>query len=231
MSFTKRIRLGWLMLIGLATAVFLLQQQPTQAASTAVGPDAPFAASSGLSHTLYLPIVTVPTQPCAYQEVNDAIVIEMESVTAVDHWQLETSFPGYTGSGYYVWRGPEHWGEPGHGILSYRVLLAQAGTYRLNIRNTHLGPPTLSNDIWVSMDNSPWIKAFSHITNQWNYFLQFDFQQGIPHDWVDFRNMQPGLHTLHISARSAGFFLDRLVLSANGMGQLDHWPESPCITP
>jgi hypothetical protein len=214
----------------LLIALFLLLQQPTLAASS---PDRAITSPLGepITHTVYLPLITSPAGPCAYLEVNDAVVVEMESVPLVEEWQLETSFPGYTGSGYYVWRGPQYLGEPGHGILTYPLNIVHAATYRLSIRNSHTGSPTDNNDVWVRLDGGPWTKAFSSRVDRWSYFLQFDFQNGQPHDWVDFPNLQPGVHLLDISARSPGFYVDRLIFSSNGMGQLDDWPESPCVVP
>lgn len=227
---------GVVLVSGGVTAValaglWLLLSSPAQAASPAPAPAEP-AHTQGITTTTFLPLVIAPPESgdCYYVEVDDAVVIEMESVPAVEEWQLETGYFGYTGSGYYVWRGPDYLGTPGVGILSYPLSITKDATYQLNIRNTHLGPATEQNDIWVRLDGGPWTKAFSHIT-EWNYFLQFDFQNGQPHDWVYFHNLEAGLHTLDIAARSAGFHLDRLVFSSNGMGQLDTWPESPCVVP
>ncbi len=234
-KFNRRIMVvmsSWLLTAVALLAFFALLRQPAQAA-TYVAPSHWATVRGPLTPTVYLPLVMTPPETCYYVETDDAVVIEMESIPVVEAWVLDTSFPGYTGNGYYVWTGPQYWdiSQAGHGILSYPISLTKSATYRLNIRNTHTGDPTLSNDIWVRLDDGPWTKAFSHITNQWNYFLQFDFQNGQPHDWVDFPNLQPGLHVLDISARSSGFWLDRLVFSANGMGQLDDWPESPCLVP
>ncbi|MCL4262660.1 MAG: hypothetical protein KJ069_05575 [Anaerolineae bacterium] len=179
--------------------------------------------------SLFLPLVVSPLDgPCYYVETDDAVVIEIESIPAVDQWQLQTGFPGYTGSGYYVWTGPDYLAQPGIAVLTYPISLTKSGTYRLNIRNSHPLSPSDFNDVWVRLDDRPWIKGFSNVVDTWTYDFSFDYGGGILGP-ADFPNVQPGLHTLELSARSAGFRIDRLVLSSNGMGQLDDWPESPCL--
>lgn len=179
---------------------------------------------------IFLPLVISPpdTGICYYEETNDAVVIEIESVPAIEQWQLETTFPGYTGSGYYVWRGPDYYGQPGIAILTYPISLTKSGLYDLNIRNSHPLHPSEYNDVWVRLDDRPWVKGFSNVIDSWTYDFNFDYGGG---NLVaaTFSDVQPGLHTLELSARSAGFRIDRLVLSTNGMGQLDDWPESPCV--
>lgn len=189
------------------------------------------ADNQGTGFNIYLPAILTPSGMCYYLETDDTVVIEIESVTAVEEWQLETSFPDYTGSGYYVWRGPNYLdiAQAGNGILSYPLNLTKSGTYRLNIRNSHPLSPSDFNDVWVRLDDREWIKGFSNIIDSWTY--DFNFEHGGILTAADFENVQPGLHTLELSARSAGFRLDRLVLSTNGMGQLDTWPESPCLVP
>ncbi len=177
---------------------------------------------------VFLPLVISPPDICYYTETDDALVIEIESVTAVDQWQLQTGFPGYTGSGYYVWTGPDYLAQPGIAVLTYPISLTKSGTYRLNIRNSHPLSPTDFNDVWVRLDDRPWVKGFSNVVDAWTYDFNFDYGGGHL-TAAEFFNVQPGLHTLELSARSAGFRLDRLVLSTNGMGQLDDWPESPCV--
>ncbi len=179
--------------------------------------------------SLYLPLVLSPAiGDCAFLETDDAVVIEIESVPAVDQWQLQAGFPGYTDSGYYVWTGPGYLGQPGIAVLSYPISLTKSGIYRLNVRNSHPLSPTDFNDVWVRLDDRPWIKGFSNVVDAWTYDFNFDYGGGILGP-ADFPNVQPGLHTLEISARSPSFRIDRLVLSTNGMGQLDTWPESPCV--
>ena len=188
------------------------------------------SALSSSEPAIYLPLVMVPEAPCVYVETDDAVVIEIESVPTVEAWQLETTFLGYTGKGYYVWRGPEQYGTPGNGILTYPISVTKSSDYQLNIRNSHPTNPSLFNDVWVRLDNGPWIKSFSNVINAWTYDFNFDRGGGNLGAAI-FEDVTAGIHTLELSGRSAGFRLDRLVFSANGMGQLDSVPESPCVIP
>ncbi|WP_420645161.1 hypothetical protein [Candidatus Leptofilum sp.] len=232
-------RLRHLFFCGLATAVFISSlfifltdatgkvAQPTHALDQ---PALPGSNPSSTDLATYLPLVMVPEAPCVYVETSDAVVIEIESIPAVDDWQLETSFPGYIGNGYYVWRGPEYYGSPGNGILTYPISVTKSSDYQLNIRNSHPTNPSLYNDVWVRLDNGPWIKSFSNVLNAWTYDFNFDRGGGNLGAAI-FEDVTAGLHTLELSARSAGFRLDRLVFSANGSGQLVTEPESPCVVP
>jgi len=212
-----------------ATAVSLfhigtrITQMPNDVQAQALAPH------SLVEPVAYLPLVTIPEAPCVYVETNDAVVIEIESVPAVDDWQHETSFPGYTGSGYYVWRGQNYNANPGQAILTYPISVTKASDYQLNIRNSHGTNPSLYNDVWARLDSGPWIKSFSNVLNMWTY--DFNFDQNGNLGAAVFKDVTPGIHTLELSARSTGFRLDRLVFSANGMGQLDSWPQSPCVVP
>ena len=225
-----------MMMVLLSMAVLLLSLTLlAQADNTATARPSSTAAhdtsylSSGIAPASYLPIILSQTGDCVYVETDDAVVIEVESVPPVEDWQLKTHFPGFTGDGYYVWHGPQYFAEPGHGILTYPISLTKSSDYGLNIRNSHPTHPSLLNDVWVRLDDGPWIKSFSNVIDEWTY--DFNFDQGGNLEAAKFKNVSSGLHMLELSARSSGFRLDRLVLSANGMGQLDDWPESPCIVP
>lgn len=222
-----RILLCW----GVGTAVLIALLAPLW--RYGAGPNnQPVQAQTNQSTTSpvsYLPLVMIPEAPCVYVETNDAVVIEIESIPAVESWQLETSFAGFTGAGYYVWRGPEYYGTPGQAILTYPISVTKTSDYQLNIRNSHATNPSLFNDVWVRLDDGPWIKSFSNVLNSWTY--DFNFDRGGNLSAAIFEDVTAGLHTLELSARSAGFRLDRLVFSANGSGQLVSEPESPCVVP
>ncbi|WP_420630096.1 hypothetical protein [Candidatus Leptofilum sp.] len=216
----------------LSSIVALLRNgsgQPTQSRFAFNQPAMANASPSPAEAFTYLPLIMVPEAPCVYMETDDAVVIEIESVPAAEDWQFETSFPSYTGNGYYVWRGPEQYGTPGIGVLTYPISVTKSSDYQLNIRNSHPTNPSLYNDVWVRLDNGPWIKSFSNVINAWTY--DFNFDQGGNLGAAIFKNVTAGIHTIELSARSAGFRLDRLVFSANGSGQLETEPESPCVVP
>lgn len=215
----------------LGTAVFTLLTLIFLSNGHSASPQPALAQTLPLSVELFtfLPNIAVPEEPCVYVETDDAVVIEIESIPSTESWQFETSFPGYTGPGYYVWRGPNHYGNPGIGILTYPISVTKTSDYQLNIRNSHAKNPSLFNDVWVRLDNGPWIKSFSNVIDTWTY--DFNFDQGGNLSAAIFEDVTAGYHTIELSARSTGFRLDRLVFSANGMGQLESIPESPCVVP
>ena len=205
---------------GLIAATFIFMSQAmTEIAADALEDD---------ENKAYLPIIYRPTELCYYAETNDAVMVEIESSTAVDDWIFEDSFSGFSGSGYYTWRGPQYLGTPGNAILSYPISLTKQGTYRLDIHNWHPTHPSDMNDVWVRLDNGGWIKGFSNQIDHWTW--DFNFQQGSLGP-AYFHGVTPGLHVLELSARSYGFSLDRFTLSTNGSGQSTSLPESPCVVP
>ena len=121
--------------------------------------------------SVFLPLIVSLAGTCYYEETNDAVVIEIESIPAVEEWHLERWFPDFTGAGYYVWRGPNYLLETqaGNAILTYPISLTKSGTYRLNIRNLHPLNPSEENDVWVRLDSGDWIKGFSNIIDTWTY--------------------------------------------------------------
>jgi len=205
---------------GLAVVTFILIGQEV----TTMTVDA----SETDEHKSYLPIIYRPTELCYYVETDDAVMVEIESSPVVDDWVLENTFSGYSGSGYYTWRGPEYFAEPGNAILSYPISLTNQGTYRLDIHNWHPTHPSDMNDVWVRLDGGDWIKGFSNHIDRWTWDFNFHQSSLGP---AYFHGVTPGLHVLELSARSYGFSLDRFTLSTNESGQSVTLPVSPCVVP
>jgi hypothetical protein len=201
----------------LTTAVFGSEPNTTQAQNQIEAGE----------NTAYLPIVTQP-DCTTYVETNSMIIMEVEAVPPVDQWSVETFLPGYTGDSYYIWRGPNYFGNPGNAVLTYPILITTGGLYNLRIHNRHDFPdPTEENDVWVRMDDGPWIKAYSPINNQWTWQTWFDF--GTSQTNATF-TVNPGTHTFEMSARSFGFSIDRVALYLGVVdGQDVNLPVSPCV--
>ena len=86
--------------------------------------------------------------------------MEFESGETVGHWALEAEVPQHTGDGYLRWDGSDHFTSPGNGTFGFDFDLSQAGLFAFRIRNHHDHPdPTLENDVWVRVDQGPWIKT------------------------------------------------------------------------
>jgi len=148
--------------------------------------------------------------PCAWQAENNLVVVEVEAVSPTGNWSVETNFAGYTGGSYYRWTGPNHFNQPGNGIMTYPIEVHEAGHYQLRIHNRHEDPDhTEENDCWVRMDGGSWIKLYSNgsgTVSNWNWKSRFEINGS--HSDAGF-GLTVGRHELQISGRSNGFMIDR----------------------
>jgi hypothetical protein len=161
------------------------------------------------------------------QEQDGVVVLEAESAAAVPDWKLEKDLPGFTGSGFHTWRGPNLWGEPGKGVLTYVFRIVTPGVYHLRLRNRHEHPDaSMENDCWTKLDDGAWAKTFSYQRGQWTWVTSFDFGASKPPASYD---LKAGVHTLQISGRSANFRIDRIHLYRDGVknGEDETRPPSP----
>lgn len=182
------------------------------------------AASSALA-------LAAPQAQGVYLPQNGLIVCPFESNVPVDQWDLSTSTPGWVGEGYFVWEGPNYFDTPGNGVFDFNFEIDTGGTWRLAIRNRHEDPdPTEENDVWVRVDNGPWIKTFSNgpqSVGNWTWETRFELGHGSYPDAS--YNLSPGTHRIQFSGRSNGFKMDRFHLYRPGTpGANDpSQPESP----
>jgi hypothetical protein len=154
---------------------------------------------------------TLPVAAGVYQESGGIVVVEIESEPVAGNWVKETSLAGYTGTGYYTWRGADVFNSPGQGVLRYQVQIHTAGTYQFRIRNRHdHADSTLENDCFTRMDGGAWVKTFSSARGAWVWNTNHEFS----HDSKPAAQyaLAAGLHTLEISGRSKGFSIDRFIL-------------------
>lgn len=186
----------------------------------------------GGSGLVYLPLVMKPEpliECTTYIEQGGLLVFEVESIPPVEHWVEQTDLPGYTGDSYYTWHGPDYFSTPGVGILSYPILINTAGWYNFRLHNRHDWPdPSQQNDLFAQMDGAGWIKTFSSQRGVWTFRTAFDHHtyQGNAEYFLS-----AGPHTLELSARSAGFAIDRVVFyrqDGGVNGEDASLPVSPC---
>ena len=190
----------------------------------------PAPAASASVRSFSAPVLSAPPAP-VYQEQNGLIVVQIESAPPTGQWKAESSVPGYTGTSYYRWNGPNLFNTPGQGILTYQINATTGGYYNWRIYNYHDNPqPDQENDCWVRMDGGPWVKAFSNdgpaTVGVWNWSLRLEGATGSP---AAFWQLTPGVHTLEISARSFGFHMDRMHFYKPGTPQalFIQQPDSP----
>jgi hypothetical protein len=161
-----------------------------------------------------------PSGGGAFVANGDIFVMEAESAPLSGSWKLETDKAGFTGKGYYAWRGSNQYNSPGVGTLSYPVRVDKAGTYKLAIRGRRdkdgraVGDD-LENDVWVRMGSGAWTKVFqSGGWSQWLWGQTFDKQHAkSPAQFA----LGTGVHTLQISGRSQNYKIDRILLFRSGV--------------
>ena len=180
-----------------------------------------FSADDGAVELGRCEIRTEPGDPVdppgtgAFLEEGGIVVIEVESVDAVEHWVGETGLAGYTGPGYYTWSGENRFGGPSGPSLVYPLQISAAGRYQMRIRNRHdFQDSTEENDVWARMDGGAWTKVFSSQRGEWTWRSNFDLSE---HDKPPASyELAAGPHTLELSGRSHGFSIDRIHLFIEG---------------
>ncbi len=91
------------------------------------------------------------TSDAIHQEKDGVLVIEAENTTLNTNWSKERSVSGFSGTDYIVWKGGNYFHDPGNGILTYKLRISEAGTYRFLYRSK-VGAGSNStehNDTWV----------------------------------------------------------------------------------
>jgi len=91
-----------------------------------------------------------------FEEKDEIVVVEVESIPAATGWVKETSAIGYTGSGYYTWKGGDKFNTPGSGILEYKIKINSPGTYHFRWHNkiTSGTSNTDCNDTWLRIPDA-----------------------------------------------------------------------------
>ena len=174
----------------------------------------PSAAAGSSSVVRFLKSVLDNPPAPAFQASAGLVVIEVESSPPVGAWTSSTAFPGFTGSEYYRWDGPDLFSSPGVGLLTYEFDVTDPGDYEFHIHNRHENPaPDQSNDAWVRVDGGPWLKVFSNqgsaTVGVWNWHSIAEDGAGV--QFQAEYTLTAGRHTVKVSGRSNGFKIDRLV--------------------
>lgn len=182
------------------------------------------------------------TDSCVYVMENDLLVIEMESGTLVDQWELDTTVNGYTGDGYIYWSGDQFFGQRGIGEIVYKIYVPEAGEYRFVWRNKILqgSNPTEHNDTWLKINGDdffgrktdgsivhprPECTSTNDCPNGSSGDGFFKVFGSSLNNWIwraetsdeSFYNIfiqfdQPGIYDITINARSSFHGIDRMIL-------------------
>ncbi len=153
-------------------------------------------------------------QDMAFVEENGLVVIEAESIAPIGEWVVETTEGGYSGNGYLRWSGQNYFGDPGRGVLAYKVVINEPGDYNIRLRMSHLGAPAGDqwNDCWSRLgETGPWVKTLHPSSNQDEGFTFDTILEPSGGVFASMRyTLDAGEHTLYLSGRSTNFKMDRI---------------------
>lgn len=159
--------------------------------------------------------------PKVWKMENGLLVVEVESVengaTTEGIWQpVGDSLTGYTGDAAFIMTS---WGnmykdplvhdapQTSNGYrLRYHILADEPGEYLLKIRNYHQLPDG-DNDIWLSINENLYQKAWDHDSLKWNWNeATANISSYQPFE------LEHGINTIDIVGRSKGFAIDRFTV-------------------
>jgi len=153
-----------------------------------------------------------------YVAEQNFVLVEAETLPHSANWVFQNERKNYWGDGYLRWVGgvqgsgheqetdrdgslqgdPKDW-------LRIPVKILEAGTYRMNLRNTHEHKDG-DNDVWIHIEGFPppiqRVGDHSVKTFQW-------LTWGL--DWVKWE-LKPGIYTFYIAGRSDNFAIDRILI-------------------
>jgi len=115
--------------------------------------------------------------------------------------------------------------------MEYKINITKPGRYLIKLRSNKKNPnASEENDVWLKVDDGTWYKTYNGhpSSNQWVWNTQYEIvhHENIPEAYAD---LTTGIHSLYLSGRSKGFYIDRIHLYlpniVNDPLNLDH-PES-----
>lgn len=193
-----------------------------------------------------------------YQEINGLVVIEAENLNLSSSWAIQRSTPGYTGSGYLLWLGPQYTSVPGNGLITTKIFINSPGIYQFQFRSgVGLGTSSSEhNDTWIRFPDASdffaekeGVKLYPRGSGKtptvsgagsggwfkafssnvnWRWTTQTNDGNGYP-IFVQFDS--PGEYTMEISARSSYHLIDRIILHRNASSPTDlNKLETKCST-
>lgn len=86
-----------------------------------------------------------------FEEANGIVSIEFENNDFPEGWVLKNDVSGVSGQGYMQWEGNPSLGNPGSGMISFPIRIANTGTYRFLWKSSYRmgNNGTEHNDSWL----------------------------------------------------------------------------------
>ncbi|SEM04849.1 Por secretion system C-terminal sorting domain-containing protein [Aquimarina amphilecti] len=176
-----------------------------------------------------------------YEEKNGLVIIETENLSIAGNWQKKSAISGFTGAGYLEWTGPDHFNDPGNGVINTKIKINSSGRYKFQWRSK-VGEgdnATEANDTWLKFSDASDFYAQKgservypkgsgktpnpegaggegyfkvYSTGTTNWTWTSKVSDNDPHDvFVEFDS--PGTYTMLISGRSKHHIVDRITLN------------------
>ncbi|WP_343911377.1 Ig-like domain-containing protein [Aquimarina litoralis] len=184
-----------------------------------------------------------------YEEENGLVVIETENLSASGNWSERSAISGFTGGGYLEWTGPDHFNDPGNGVITTKIKINSPGRYKFQWRSKvgEGNSPTEANDTWLKFPDASDFYAQKgneivypkgsgktpnpegsggegyfkvYSTGTTNWTWTTKVSDNDPHDvFVEFD--APGTYTMLISGRSKHHIIDRVTLNKSSVNATD----------
>jgi len=184
-----------------------------------------------------------------FEESEGLVVIEAESAGDLTGWSQDTVILPFTGDGYLLYLGSNHFNDPGFAKITYQILVSKAGRYRFQWRS-RIGQGTENtehNDSWLRFQDAAKFYAekegmrlypggtglspnpngsslrgwFKIYQNRFgDWTWQTRTSDHDPHEiYVEFDSA--GMYTMEISGRSKGHAIDRIILYDESVRSVD----------
>lgn len=183
-----------------------------------------------------------------FTETNGRLTIESENAANIPAgWAVRSDVAGFNGAGYIQWQGQDFFGQPGNGLITYKIKINTPGTYQVQWRSriNQGNNGTEHNDAWLRFTDAadffgkkgnnsivyprgsgktPNPKGsssngwFKVYMNQLNaWSLQTTTSDNDPHK-IFVVFAQAGEYTMEVSGRSKGYAIDQISLIREGAG-------------
>ncbi len=166
-----------------------------------------------LCSTLLFSACRDKTSATTWVEVDGIVRIEAEDGhfgSEQSGWKTESDFPGFSGTGYVIWKGASSSGpesKPYDSVslsdrISFRIKIETPGVYYVKVLNYHLKEDG-DNDVWTSVNKNEWGKTYDWQVKKWTLD-----ERG---EWAKY-DFAAGLHDIEIAGRSPGFAVDQVLI-------------------
>lgn len=65
-----------------------------------------------------------------FNEKDGLVSVEFEEANFSEDWNLKTDGDRFTGKGYMLWEGPQYLGNPGNGLVTFKIKISNPGVYQ-----------------------------------------------------------------------------------------------------